>query len=271
MFQAWNLSKTIARITLRAQFLAGCCVLVSGTACAATLNNSETKMLESFDSQLPIPHSTIAMAEGSGIIKVMLSCETDRYAHGVLGDSIEAACLIAEDESGDVYQLDLPEHQVFEDLVPRIADIDADGNNDVVLVRSDSREGAALTIYSLQSSSSGTSLQELAATPPIGTANRWLAPVAADIAYVQTPHIGGILKIWSIIDGQFQQLSQSRGFSNHSIGDTRVSTAKILDHNKDGVMDIALPDQRRRNTLWITLHPEPAVLESKPYDVKHFD
>jgi len=227
-----------------------------------------------FDTHKPIPHSTIAEAEGRGIVKAMLSCATGRYAHGVLGDAIEAGCLIVEDDSQQVYQLDLPDHQVFEDLIPRIADINGDKRNDVVLVRSEQQQGAALTIYTLEQSASATSLKELAATPPIGTGNRWLAPVGiadfnndgnADIAYIQTPHIGGILKVWSIIDNDFQQIAQSRGFSNHRIGSTRVSTAKLADYNEDGVTDMALPNQRRSNAVWVTLYPEFTVLDVKPY------
>ena len=141
-------------------------------------------------------------AVGEGIVKAMLSCRTDRYAHAVLGDAIEAACLIVEDEAGAVVQLDLPNHQVFEDLIPRIADVNSDGQNDVVLVRSGSRTGAALTVYSLTQTGTDKQLTELAATPAIGTANRWLAPIGVadfnndgvqDVAYVQTPHIGGCL------------------------------------------------------------------------------
>ncbi len=254
--------------------LPGLCLLGVGIATAAT------EVPDKFDKAIPIPHSTVATASGAGIVKAMLSCATDRYAHGVLGDAIEAGCLVVEDESARVYQLDLPEHHVFEDLTPRIDDINADGLNDVVLVRSDSQQGAALTVYSLTDAPSDRSLYELAATPPIGLANRWLAPVgiadfnndgAIDIAYVQTPHIGGILKIWSIVDNQFAQIAESRGYSNHGIGSTRVSTAKLVDINNDGVMDIALPDRRWQKTLWVTFHPEFKLLDSKPYLQSYFD
>ena len=73
------------------------------------------------------------------------------------------------------------------------------------------------------------------------------------------------------MDGDFKEIMQSRGYSNHSIGDTRVSTAKIKDINNDGVMDIALPDQRRQKTVWITLYPEFAILQSKAYELSDFN
>jgi hypothetical protein len=233
-----------------------------------------------FDRFEAIPHSTVAQAPGTGIVKAKLACATDRYAHGVLGDVIEGGCLVVENENGDGFVHELPEHHVFEDLVPRIADVDDDGRNDVVLVRSSARGGAALSIYSLAATGDSAELRELAATPEIGTANRWLAPAGIadfnndgklDVAYIQTPHIGGILKVWTVIDDKLEQIGESRGYSNHRIGNTRVSTAKIADYNEDGVMDMALPDQRRNSTVWVTLFPEFDVLHTKPYSQADFD
>lgn len=277
MLKVLNLSDSGSRHRLGALLITG---LFFGLGVFAPSLFAATQSETTFDSHTPIPHSTVATAAGDGIVKAMLACETDRYAHGVLGDAIEAGCLVVEDEMGKVYSYALPDQQVFEDLSPRIADINADRRNDVVLVRSDSSEGAALSVYTLSETDEGMAIEELVATPPIGRANRWLAPVgvadfnndgAMDIAYVQTPHIGGILKVWSIVDNEFQQIAEARGFSNHAIGSTRVSTAKVADFNNDGVMDMALPDQARQNTVIVSLHPEPAMLETKPYDLKHFD
>lgn len=256
-------SKLRMRRLLPLLFIVGC---ASGQSVAQSTLNSDT----------PIPDSTVATAAGNGIVKATLSCATSRYAHGVLGDAIEAGCLVVEDEAGASYVIELPESQVFEDLIPRIADIDDDGRNDVVVIRSDAQTGAALAVYTIENNATA----ELAATPPIGTAYRWLAPVGIadfngddrlDIAYVQTPHIGGILKVWSITDNGFEQIAEQRGFSNHSIGSNRVSTAKLLDHNNDGVMDMALPSQRRQKTLFVTLVPEVMVIDKQPYDESFFN
>lgn len=251
----------------------------SATVFAATNTESELTISD-FNSYVPIIHSEVTKSDGNGIVKAMLSCATERYAHGVLGDAIEAGCLVVEDDEGSVFKLELPESQVFEDLIPRIADVNADGQNDVVVVRSEQGLGAALAVYNLQLNNSTKQLKLLVDTPSIGTGNRWLAPVGiadftgdgtVDIAYIQTPHIGGILRVWSFVEGDFIEIAQSRGFSNHRIGDTRVSTSKLDDRNNDGVIDIALPDQRRRNTVWVTLFPEFAVLESKPLLLRDFD
>lgn len=267
--------RDVLATTVSRKALIAFCVLGSAGANAATISVSSLSA-SAFDSHTPIPHSDIAQSDGDGIVKAMLSCATERYTHGVLGDAIEAGCLVVEDNEGSVFKLDLPKSQVFEDLIPRIADVNADGKNDVVVVRSEQGQGAALAVFNL----SQKQLKLLVDTPSIGKGNRWLAPVGIadftgdgvmDIAYVQTPHIGGILKVWSFVDGDFVEIAQSRGFSNHRIGDTRVSTSKLADRNNDGVIDIALPDQRRNNTVWVTLFPEFTVLESNPLSSQDFD
>lgn len=237
---------------------------------------ASTKEHPDFGEAVPIPDSIVASSGGKGIVAAMLSCATTRYAHSVLGDGVEAGCLVVIDESDQMLTIELPQSEVFEDLEPRIADMDGDGVNDVLVIRSDETEGAALAIYTIRNNE----VVELAATPPIGRAFRWLAPVGIadfnddgqlDIAYVQTPHIGGILKIWSMSENGLDQFAELRGFSNHSIGSIRVSTAKLIDYNDDGVIDIALPDQTRQNTVWLTAVPELRVLDSKPYSKAYFD
>ena len=44
----------------------------------------------------------------------------------------------------------LPLNRVFEDLVPRLVDLDGDGRDEVVLVESDLLRGAALVVLGLR-------------------------------------------------------------------------------------------------------------------------
>lgn len=223
-----------------------------------------------------IPHGEVAEAEGKGVVAAWYGCATGRYRHGVLGDAIEGACLKAHDHQGQVLNLELSASYVFEDVTPRLADMNGDGLNDIVTVRSDVDAGAALVIYGLVDGE----LAVIAETPPIGTANRWLAPAGIadfnndgrnDVAYVQTPHIGGILRYWTMLDEGFTEIARMNGFSNHSIGATRVSISRVLDENKDEVPDLALPDRSGSETIIITLHPEPAVLGRSPFKLEFYD
>ncbi len=223
-----------------------------------------------------IPFGEKVSSEGTGITSAWYSCATDRYRHGVLGDAIEGGCLVAVNSDGKLMSLKLSDQFVFEDNLPRLADIDNDGRNDIITVRADTSEGAALVVYNEVDGE----LQELAATPTIGTAHRWLAPAGIadfnkdginDIAYVQTPHIGGKLRIWSLIENKFTEIASLSGFSNHAIGATRVSISRVDDFNNDGVADLAVPARNGRETVLITLYPKVVEIARQPFELDFFD
>ena len=167
-------------------------------------------------------------APGAGIAAARFEAPDDSYPHRIMGTIPERRVLAVRDAAGRIVRLDLrhgpdPDH-VFEDTTPRVADADGDGQNDVVLVESSPRQGAQLAIYTLCRGA----LVKSAATPHIGTRFRWLAPAAiadlngdgiTDIAYVETPHLGKTLRVWSWAPGGLTQIAHLRSVTNHRIGD----------------------------------------------------
>ncbi|QIE42431.1 VCBS repeat-containing protein [Rhodobacteraceae bacterium SC52] len=155
---------------------------------------------------------------------------TDIYPHNVLGDLRPAFVLAARDTAGREIRVDLrdmPGTSVFEDIAPRVVDATGDGAPDIVVVESDTGQGGQLAIYSLR----GGSLVKSAATPYIGTRFRWLAPVAVadlngdgtvDLAYVETPHLGKRLRVWSWAPGGLTEIANLGGLTNHRIGDEAI-------------------------------------------------
>lgn len=150
---------------------------------------------------------------------------TTRYPHGVLGDTVEHGALVIK-YAGDSAPriLTLPPERVFEDLAPRLADLDGDGQQEVVVVESHRDLGARLAIYN------GAGL--IAATPYIGQRFRWLAPVGVgdldgdgltEIAYVDRPHLAKILRVSRFEEGRLRQIAQQAGFTNHRIGETEIA------------------------------------------------
>ncbi|OWU72667.1 hypothetical protein ATO3_16150 [Marinibacterium profundimaris] len=148
-----------------------------------------------------------------------------RYGHGVLGDAVEYGALRISVGQGADRLIRLPESHVFEDISPRLVDLDLDGRADAVMVvETDMARGAALALYGPTG--------KIAQTPHIGQTHRWLAPLGAadldrdgrvEIAYVDRPHLARILRIWRFRDGALQPVAEARGLTNHRIGEAFIS------------------------------------------------
>jgi hypothetical protein len=197
-----------------------------------------------------IPHSRVAL--GGGVIaKVYLRSPTRRYAHGVLGDEIEAASLTLVLNDGKELTYELTESRVFEDLQPRLVNLDAKGTDEIVVVESDTKLGASLAVYGLRKGE----VEKIAATSFIGRANRWLNPIGAgdfngdsvmDLALVSTPHIGGVLKLYSYTPPRLTNYAEMRGVSTHSIGSTALGMGRVV---KGDLKDFILAPAQRHNEL----------------------
>ena len=166
---------------------------------------------------------------------------TTRYDHGVLGDDEEWANMqvTVRSERGErgslffgfrelTYNMTLPEEMVYEDIAPRLADVDGDGAPEIVVVESHRDHGARLAIYGLKDGRPAY----LAGTPFIGQPRRWLAPVgvadldgdgAVEVAFVLTPHLGKQLQVWRFAEGKLSQVAHLGPVTNHRIGDDWIS------------------------------------------------
>ncbi|MEM1315206.1 MAG: VCBS repeat-containing protein [Pseudomonadota bacterium] len=158
--------------------------------------------------------------------RACLEGPVDRYGHAVLGATPEWSVLSLT-VAGARLIFELPEAQVYEDVAPRIVDLGGDGTPEVVVVEASRAGGARLAVYGLDRGA----LRVVAATPEIGTRNRWLAPAAwtdlngdgvLDLAYVDRPHLAGVLRAWTFAPGGLTEIAAERGFSNHRVGDAFI-------------------------------------------------
>ncbi|WP_226941936.1 FG-GAP repeat domain-containing protein [Pseudooceanicola spongiae] len=158
------------------------------------------------------------------ILSAQFADPTDRYPHGVLGDKIEYGALALRLSDGRVLHYSLPRSLVFEDSAPRLVDLDHDGAPEVIVVESSLSRGARLSVWGAAG--------RITATPHIGQAYRWLAPVGAadldgdgaiEIAYVDRPHLARTLRIWRYQHGRLHEVAEAPDVSNHQIGWPRIA------------------------------------------------
>ncbi len=193
------------------------------------------------DSQVAIGSRNIAFA--------WLGSPTDRYDHEALGSAVHAGSLHAllRQANGALVaaSVQVPANRVIEDRVPRLADLDGDGLDEIVVVESDLRLGSSIVVYGVQAgtASQPPALAERARSPSLGAAHRWLNPVGvadfdgdghADIAAVTTPHVGGVLTLYRYRPPSLEPGAKMAAFANHRFGRRDQQLSAI----------VALPGQR---------------------------
>ena len=168
--------------------------------------------------------AAVERVDASDIVVARYTDPTDRYAHAVLGDAIEWGALELTMSDGRVQTFTLPTDHVFEDVAPRLADLNGDGSAEVIVVETDMSAGGALAVYGPQG--------KITETPHIGTRNRWLAPIGAadldgdgtiEIAYIDRPHLAKTLRLWRYQDETLTQMAALEGLTNHRIGEADIA------------------------------------------------
>jgi hypothetical protein len=228
-------------------------VLADGEVSAIPLRGNPAGLGERPSEAIPQARQAAA-----GAVKTYLASPRTDYAHGVLGDAVEAGTLVIEERRPvpagagvqkvpvTVTRLEAGPDAVYEDLEPRLADLDRDGMPEILVVRSTKAGGAALVVASRREDA----WRIVAETPAIGTPGRWLnpGPVAdfdrdgrADIVVVRTPHLEGRLQIWTWDAGALRLAHERAGYSSHALGSTALDNAAAADLDGDGPPEIVVP------------------------------
>jgi len=213
-------------------------------------------------SELPegaLPDGRIATGTRD-IARVWLADPTTRYDHGILGDKIEAGALMIEMRDGKLQTVRLGDDTVFEDLEPRLADLDGDGRDEIIVVKSYLKRGSALAVIADRKGR----YEVVAETPPLGAAHRWLNPAGfadfngdgkIDIALVRQPHVVGALELWNWNGVGLRKLAELADTANHIAGTRALRMSATADFDGDGIADLAVPSLDRSHLRIVSFAP----------------
>ena len=155
--------------------------------------------------------------------------------------------------------LALPVDAAFEDGLIRLADLDADGSPQIVLVSASRMAGAAITVLGVERRDGAPVLLERAHGPSVGS-RRWLNPVGVgdfhgdgqqDVVAVATPHIGGVLTLYRYQRPHLVPVAHERDVSNHVYGEVEQQLAAVT--TRDGRRCVAIPNQSRHRLRFLAL------------------
>lgn len=193
--------------------------------------------------QLPvnaIPDARI-LQDGSGRIALYTEPSTV-YGHGVLGDAIEPRQVsVISVNSGEVLATLVANESdpgvVFEGIAPIWADLDGDGERDMITTVSDAQSGARIVVKAVSG-------------PAIGRGFRWRHQIAVapfgpqgelELADVLTPHIGGVVEFFQFDGESVTTVGSLNGFTSHSIGSRNLDMAAAGDFDGDGRVELLVP------------------------------
>jgi hypothetical protein len=196
-----------------------------------------------------VPKTVVVRGDGT-IRRAWFASPTERFSHGVLGDGTEAAELRVETTDGHMLTAQAGDGAVFEDLAPRLWDVDGDADAEVWAVRSGASEGTRVEAYGVRDGE----LQLLIATPP-KDARQWLNPIGLadfsgdgwlELALIADPEDRGFLTLYRVSgDALVQQLTVP-GFSNHAPGSHQLGMSWVGDIDGDSAADVLVPGKSRR-------------------------
>jgi len=217
-----------------------------------------------------LPDSKVATGKGE-IARAWLSEPTTRYDHGILGDKFAAGALVIERRDGKRQTVRLKPDAVFEDIEPRLADLDRDGHDEIIVVKSYLKRGSSMAVIAERKGR----YEIVAETPPLGRPQRWLNPAGigdfdgdgkTDIALVRQPHVVGALELWTWSGGRLSKSAELADTANHIAGTRAIAMAAAADFNGDGIVDLAIPSLDRSRLRIISFAPQDSK-ESKPREI----
>lgn len=203
------------------------------------------------------------VVESSDGLLAVLTDPTNRYPHGVLGDTVEASSVSILDPIAQTvkHRIDVTP-DVIEGIAPLWADLDEDGLDELIVTLSNAQDGARLAVI-------GESGAITAESEPIGTGNRWRHQIAVapfgpqgevELVEVITPHIGGTVAFRSLGGPELAREAAVDGYTSHVLGSSNLDMAVAADADGDGQVELVIPTQDRTSMAGVA-HTERGAEE----------
>ena len=188
------------------------------------------------------------LTDETGRILVLANPST-RYTHGILGDTTEATGIALVETRPCpqvVTEISVSSPSVIEGLSPIWADLDGDSSREILVTVSNAEEGARLIAYTETG-------EQHSIGRPIGRGFRWLHQLAVapfgpngeiEIATVLTPHIGGIVEFYQLINNRLEVVARVPGYSTHIIRSRNLDMALAADLDSDGRIELLIPNKQ---------------------------
>jgi hypothetical protein len=175
----------------------------------------------------PLQADLDARGDGGHIV-LLAGPDSQRYAHGVLGDGVEATRVLwlERHSLALLRELVLPAPHVIEDIAPRPVAL---GRGSALLTVRSGPQGGQLGLVAADPAQPRR-LQWAALGEPLGTANRWMAPSTdgTRVLAVHTPHIGGVLHEYRVDGTRLASRAVAHNVSTHRIGSRELDLAVWL-------------------------------------------
>jgi len=211
-------------------------------------NSGETILNQLTQNYTQLPEKVISISRDKRVY-AQYTNPTERYNHRVMGDGVEGGQLVVVVDSV-FYELELADNYVFEDIRPRLFDVDQDGSLEIITIRTEVTQGAGIVIYKIVNDQ----LTEYAYVPEIGQSSRWLNIVTlndldddgiVELVWIQTPHIGGILTVAKIQAGELTVLDELSEYSNHGYGERNLCLSVLTQENQEKIFYIPTQDRTK--------------------------
>ena len=241
-------------------------ILVDGNLIYIASNGDLVVSSSESQTRLPInalPDSRILVDDDNRL--VVLTEPTNRYDHGIAGDELEASAIALVEMEPEIHVIQtftIEAHDVIEGISALWADIDNDGERDIIVTLSNKKSGSRIAAYREDRTL-------LAESDPIGLGHRWRHQIAVTefganqsplLVDVRTPHIGGILEFLQFKDRKLEVVFEIQSFGTHTIRTRNLDSALAGDFNNDGIVELLAPDQGHTNLGIISLEGVIAFL-----------